>query len=722
MKKFSFVFIFLTFLFFQTAICLAGSISFDGSANFNTSSGNALPSGNILIKLNGKEVKFCKDKLTLTLDGAQWQNYSKSGSIDKNVNYELESDSKMKFTINPDDDMLKNGYSFKVPVKGKITKNYNRINALLNYGYDDISEQSVSLAGCKNSKAYLSGSIKQHKKGDKIFQRGSSLLYNKLMIYVVGDDFERTRDKITVKLIGASWTDYDKEGYVKCDRISNGVKYTKTDANTIAIRISDYDPKMSLQSYTLELPLTGTITGGGDIKAVVDFGTNDVKPCTVVFAKCIDGELSLKSANSASPIDSCNSIGSITINDSSSQSFKKWTKFELSIDQLFNFVLLPKLQCTGKFEDKCKIEFDKSSNNKLIISLIDDVDSGKTGTITLISPIIKRSESSWKQFTQVKANLSAKGLEQYNSEIVIAEYKEGANTVLPIQLSTSNTNSWANKNSKPANLTISDSSNRTYNKGDKLIMTFDSDFHWFSKGALPSVSLNGKFENKCKFEYNYDNPYEAYIVFTADVSGNDGSIVISNFAIERDTDAAFKYVNITVSQESDPSNTAKIQICKFYSFTDFKLNETQSTTEAATETTTADLNGKSITFQTGNKTYKANGTEYELLSAPYIKDGYTMLPIRVIANTVGISDENISYDNGTAVFTLSDSRKLTVSAGNITYTIENDAYNCSTAPEVNDGTMFLPMRDLALAVGILEDNIIYNKETKEVTLILNENE
>ena len=145
-----------------------------------------------------------------------------------------------------------------------------------------------------------------------------------------------------------------------------------------------------------------------------------------------------------------------------------------------------------------------------------------------------------------------------------------------------------------------------------------------------------------------------------------------------------------------------------------------TTTESTTETTTASVDSaKTIKFKIGDTNYSVKGQNKELLAPPYIKDGYTMLPMRALANAIGITDDKISYANGIATFKINDNVELVITKGSSEYTLAGNKVNMSTSAEIKNGTMFLPMRDLVTAMGITNDNILFNNVTKEVTLNLN---
>ena len=73
--------------------------------------------------------------------------------------------------------------------------------------------------------------------------------------------------------------------------------------------------------------------------------------------------------------------------------------------------------------------------------------------------------------------------------------------------------------------------------------------------------------------------------------------------------------------------------------------------DGATQTVTVENNGTSIVLQIGNKTAIVNGVSIPLAEAPQLtKNGYTMIPLRFISETLGAT---VGYDSATQDITVS---------------------------------------------------------------------
>lgn len=90
----------------------------------------------------------------------------------------------------------------------------------------------------------------------------------------------------------------------------------------------------------------------------------------------------------------------------------------------------------------------------------------------------------------------------------------------------------------------------------------------------------------------------------------------------------------------------------------------------------------------------------------YINEaGYTMLPIRAVANACGISDGQVVWNDETKTVTIFyNNRIVSMSLGEQAMHINGVVVPTASKLEIVNGRSFIPMRDLALALGISEIN------------------
>ena len=107
-----------------------------------------------------------------------------------------------------------------------------------------------------------------------------------------------------------------------------------------------------------------------------------------------------------------------------------------------------------------------------------------------------------------------------------------------------------------------------------------------------------------------------------------------------------------------------------------------------------------ISFQIGSTNFRMNGQIYSMDIAPYIKDGSVYLPVRFVALAMGVSEENILWDNS--------SQKLTIIKGNTvaqlivgqnTIIINGVSMKTDVIPETTLNHIMVPARYIIEALG-----------------------
>lgn len=574
----------LLFSLFMCSTAFAANASLDGAAE-KTAKGRTIDNKTLIVNVGAGEVNAMSDTITVTLEGAEWTSMKSGTQLAKGITCDKVSTSVIALHITPDEGMLKNGLSIKIPLNCRVTANLSNIKAIVNWGLPEYIKWEVTIAKCDVSYAYRDGRIKEHKKGDKIYQKGSSTSYNELKIAVLGADAESMNHKITVTLDGAEWSDYKKQGKVTCN-YSAEARFIKKDDRTIEIEFTNFSDKTARAYYTLTLPLTGTITGTGEIKAIVDYGGSGTPQSTVVFARCLDGTVTVSCEDPKREIDLRGELGDITITDTSTQGYPGGTKFVLKPNFSYRFTEVPILECTGKFDGNCRAEINKNDEKQCIITL-NYIPTGSDGTITLKAPVIERPEVNVPNRPDIKLTLEASGWEDYTSTIKVGTYKAGAAYFQPnIRVTTNNPHAQANdKYAFLGKIIATDISAAAYKEGDKIEISFDSGFVWFTEGNPPALTASGKFKDRCSFTFDKSAPEKAYIVFTADIPAEEGgTIELNNSVAKKTTDTKFEKVKMTaglVSAGKDTYNT--VQAAKFSSLL---TREPETTTEAPSEATT----------------------------------------------------------------------------------------------------------------------------------------
>ena len=130
---------------------------------------------------------------------------------------------------------------------------------------------------------------------------------------------------------------------------------------------------------------------------------------------------------------------------------------------------------------------------------------------------------------------------------------------------------------------------------------------------------------------------------------------------------------------------------------------------------------KKVVVPVGEK-YLIAGEEQVALDVPaYISAaGYTMLPVRAVATALGINNNNVLWNQASRTVTiLYGQRIITMVAGQKVVTVNGNTIPASATVQIKDGSTFLPMRDLATALGVTD--ITWDAATKTATMNGNQN-
>ena len=130
---------------------------------------------------------------------------------------------------------------------------------------------------------------------------------------------------------------------------------------------------------------------------------------------------------------------------------------------------------------------------------------------------------------------------------------------------------------------------------------------------------------------------------------------------------------------------------------------------------------KKVVVPVGEKYIIAGEDHVALNRATFIShQGYTMLPVRAVATALGINNNNVLWNQASRTVTiLYGQRIITMVAGQKVVTVNGNTIPASATVQIKDGRTFLPMRDLATALGVTD--ITWDAATKTATMNGNQN-
>ncbi|NDO47337.1 stalk domain-containing protein [Clostridium sp. MD294] len=126
---------------------------------------------------------------------------------------------------------------------------------------------------------------------------------------------------------------------------------------------------------------------------------------------------------------------------------------------------------------------------------------------------------------------------------------------------------------------------------------------------------------------------------------------------------------------------------------------------------------KTVIFTVGEKTYTYDGRTGYLEAAPFIdNNGNVLLPLRAVAGTLNIDAQNIIWNTESQTITIKQSAKtICYTIGSNIMTINGVASEMNTAPIVQNGVTFLPLRSLLNSLGITDNNIQWDNNTQIIS-------
>lgn len=111
------------------------------------------------------------------------------------------------------------------------------------------------------------------------------------------------------------------------------------------------------------------------------------------------------------------------------------------------------------------------------------------------------------------------------------------------------------------------------------------------------------------------------------------------------------------------------------------------------------------------------GDTKKVLDVPaYIKDGYTMMPVRAVVEALS-GRATVTWNDDTKTCSIIfGSRAISMTVGKKTMTINGVEFAMNAVPEITNDRTFIPLRDLGLALGLNDNQINWDPATNQATL------
>jgi hypothetical protein len=174
------------------------------------------------------------------------------------------------------------------------------------------------------------------------------------------------------------------------------------------------------------------------------------------------------------------------------------------------------------------------------------------------------------------------------------------------------------------------------------------------------------------------------------------TITVSNIQLTIDRTVPEGTVKISVKGPAVDQNLNNSQTAVIYP------NNTSAASAVVANVATGpsgQLTGKAV-FKIGEASYTLNGETVAIDVAPFISDSRTFLPVRFIANALGVNDANIMWDEATRKVTIiSGDRVVQLTIGSKVLLLNGAAITMDVAPMITNDRTVLPVRWVAQALG-----------------------
>ncbi len=247
-----------------------------------------------------------------------------------------------------------------------------------------------------------------------------------------------------------------------------------------------------------------------------------------------------------------------------------------------------------------------------------------------------------------------------------------------------------------ADVTITEAKAGLIQKGERITLAFDTkrDYVEFTTDDIKIEATNGmKFDTSStgiKLEKgSYNGEIKLSVLVDRVSTGEPAVITVSGLNVSVDGSTTDDVVKLDTGI-MERTNSNKI-----------KPNYTVSTIDYIKVVKEYDLESILSVFTIGQTAYTVNGVTKAAHSAPYIKAGRTMLPIRAVAESLGLT---VQWNSATRTASFTDASKVAaVTIGAKVMYVNGTPMPLTVPAELVNDTTFVELRSLATAFGVQID-------------------
>lgn len=245
-------------------------------------------------------------------------------------------------------------------------------------------------------------------------------------------------------------------------------------------------------------------------------------------------------------------------------------------------------------------------------------------------------------------------------------------------------------------ITITESAAEAISEG-YIDINLGSDFKFVE---VPTVEVTSGDLEVGKVKYTTNNDGDTILRITVDRDSSKASVIeISDFVVTVSNTAASGEYDIEIGGSALTDLADDVLESEGF-FVVKGANEGSSTTSSLSQ------------FVLGSKTYTVNGESKAMDVAVTEANGRIYVPIRFVADALGISGENIIWSSSTRTATILDgSRVLQLGIGT-TATLNGVSFDLSSEVVIQDGRVLVPVGEIGRLLGV---TVNWDNTTKTAT-------
>ena len=120
-------------------------------------------------------------------------------------------------------------------------------------------------------------------------------------------------------------------------------------------------------------------------------------------------------------------------------------------------------------------------------------------------------------------------------------------------------------------------------------------------------------------------------------------------------------------------------------------------------------------FTIGKNTYMVDNKVKNMDAAPFISNGRTLVPVKYVADALGISLDRVFWNNQTKTVTIYGEEKMTLKIGSKVMQVGSKTYHMSAAPIIKNGRTYVPVAEITRALNVQTE---WEASTKVVTFTI----